>query len=699
VSGEPTASRAPRRGAGIAAALYLIVALWALRVVLPAPARTVPYPAMLQGLPKNVLTVWLNDQALTAATATQNARNLLHPWRLLDNGQCYPTPRPTTLGEHMFGLGLLAAVPYLLTRDPIVTYNGVIVLKLWIAGMAMYALVHYWTGSGPAALVAGLLFAFHPLRLGDFAHPYVTGNEWTPLALLFTARLFRFRRWRDAAGVALFVTLQTLESFYPLIALTLLGGIYGGYLMVRERHALAALTPKLASVAVAVGVVAVVVFSPYLHTKDVWQLFGRPNPILYEPGEFAPRGQAYPGTIMLALVAIATLDRLRRRRDARGYDPRWVMAVAGLVVAAVSLSRIPVPLRGTLPGPYVVAARVIPGLDSVRVPADIARGTLVVTAFLAGYGVLALVERGADRRARGGIAGALAAMALLEVFAPPLATASFGRPATMLANPLRPPAALVDLYRADVGPVLDVPFTFDPLGIRRGMPHAVFLGAFHHRPVAACYNSFTTNVQNDLVLLAARLPDADAVTALAALGFRTLVVHEELLGSRGRTASLRDDVWSKGGLAATTPLAHVGHVPEHTAYRLVAGGPVDASFAPLAAGVLTARSVVAPPQAGLTFSFRNGGAATYRHPDPIEPTLLVARWIDAQGRLADERRVRALLPLALVAGQTAVRTVVMAVPAVPGEYEVTLAPAAAPALVIARSAVSVGAPAGGAAAP
>jgi hypothetical protein len=686
-SGESEAARA-RRAAWIAAALYLVVALWAVRVVLPQPATAVPYPAALHTTAKNMLTVSLNDQELIVATTTWNARNLARPWRLFDNGQCYPTPRPATLGEHMFGMGLLAALPYLLTRDPIVTYNTVIVLKLWIAGIAMYALVRYWTGSGWAALVAGLLFAFHPLRLGDTPHPYVTGNEWAAPALLFADRLFRFRRWRDAAGLAFFLALQVLESLYPLIALTLLGGVYGAYLVVRERRTLVALAPKLAGVAIAVALVAAAVFVPYLHTKEVWDVLGHRSAVLYNPIDFAPKGPAYPGTIALALIVVALLDRIRRRRDARGYDPRLVMLVAGIVVAAASVARIPVPFVGALPGPYVLAARTIPGLDAVRVPADIARGTLVVTAFLAGYGALVLLERAEDRRARAAIGFMLAGAALVEVFVPSAATASFGRTVTMLANPIRPPAELIELYRSDDGPVLDVPFTLDTVGMRKGMPHAVFLSAFHRRPVAACYNSYTTSAQSDLVLLAARLPDADATTEIAALGFRTLVAHEELLGSRGRAASLREQTWPQGGLPGT-PLAHVGHAPEHTFYRFTDAGRVDASFVPLATGVVPGRASADPPLARVSFVFHNGSTSTYRHPDPIEPTLLVARWTDAGGRMADVQRVRTLLPLALVAGQSAVRTVLMPVPSVAGEYEVTLAPAAAQDLVIARTAVAV----------
>ena len=87
--------------------------------------------------------------------------------------------------------------------------------------------------------------------------------------------------------------------------------------------------------------------------------------------------------------------------------------------------------------------------------------------------------------------------------------------------------------------------------------------------------------------------------------------------------------------------------------------------------------------------FRNAGSATYRHPDPIEPTLLLARWHTPAGAVIAENPVSALLPLALAPAEATERRIMMPVPDVEGEYLLTLAPAAAPDLVISRRTVSV----------
>ena len=67
------------------------------------------------------------------------------------------------------------------------------------------------------------------------------------------------------------------------------------------------------------------------------------------------------------------------------------------------------------------------------------------------------------------------------------------------------------------------------------------------------------------------------------------------------------------------------------------------------------------------------------------------RWQPEDGGLAETSETRALLPPALGRGEDTVRTIDVAVPSAPGVFEVTIAPAAAPALVLARRHARVGA--------
>jgi hypothetical protein len=689
----------------IIALAYLGLALWSARAILPAPATTFQYPRYYDLIGWQQLIQ--SDQLLVAWQVTHNARKLVTgAWDLFDSGQCYPADRAVTLGEHMFVEGGLGIIPYVLSGAPILTYNTVIVVTIWAAALAMYALVYAWTKSVGAAFIAGLLFGLHPARIYDPIHLNVVGNVWTPLALLFAHRLFQTRRWRDAAGLTLFFGLQTLESFYPLFTLTLIASVYGSYLLLRYRRYLAALAPKLLVFATALAALAATILLPYLKTRATWGVPGGRGEILFihTPRDFLVGGEAYAGSVLLVLAVVGLLDRMRRGRRQEDYDPRLIYLTAGLVCFWATVSGMTIPILDVhIPSLFVLASRVVPGPDAVRAPEQIRLGVYLVAAFLAGYGVLVLTER-LRAMTRRIVICMISAVALVEIFYPPLGWYNFPlQVEEKLFGVQRPPIAMVDMKAYSVRPqdevlglymqmehgaVLDLPFKFDAPGLIQDMPYYVFLSAFHHRPVGACYNSFQLPVQTEIETLATRLPDAGAADALYALGFRTVIVHEERLSSEARAAFHPANLHhSRFGEAR---LIESGTAPQHRAYRLASPLPVDEGFSALAVRRQEHQVIEATPPAGaLTFVFRNESLATYRHPSPIEPTPLLVRWYDASDEMIAEYSVRTLLPLALAPGDDALRTIAVPVPVVSGESSVTLAPATAPELVIAKLTVHV----------
>ena len=74
----------------------------------------------------------------------------------------------------------------------------------------------------PAALCAGLFFAFYPTRYESMPHVHQLGTQYIPLAILFTERWLERARARDAALLAASIALQTLSSFYLAYALVLM---------------------------------------------------------------------------------------------------------------------------------------------------------------------------------------------------------------------------------------------------------------------------------------------------------------------------------------------------------------------------------------------------------------------------------------------------------------------------------------------
>ena len=634
-----------RRLVGLAALLYLAGSLFALRVVLPAPASLLPEMPMPSKFWRALSD---GDQYYSVAMVTFDARTLLRaPGRLMDGLHCWPMPHATTLGEHMIGAGLLGIVPDRLFGEPILTYNVVLTLLPWIAGLAMFALVAGLTGSAAAALVAGACFAFHPARLGNVAEPYWMGNQWAPLALLFAHRLFTRGRWLDGVGLAVFTGLQLVDSFYPIVAFALVGAPFLVGLAWTHRKAWRSAAPKLLVATGFVVAIAAAVFVPYLETRAGWHglLSGR-ELVLYAPSELSFGGQLYPGTVATLLAAVGVL--LWRREAATSYA-RPALLVGGLLVLWAVLRDVPV-IAFRVPSLLVLAKPYVPGLDAVRIGTAIASGFFLAVAVLAGFGAAALLAV-VPARIRPVLVGLLVVGVSVESLQPALARAAFGRTITFAARHERPPDDVRALYaKLPDGPVLDLPADVF-VGARY-----VFASAYHGRPTVGCYGSFPSPLTPEIAALAGRLEsDPEAARALAALGIRSIVAPTQ---SRPRHFAPGAGIRLIGGTRTVTAYA-LDAIDDARAPRLVAGA---SDGAPITA-VAGAPAVTVP--------FSNPDAHPWVHPPPIEPRTLRAEW-QHEGRSLGEQPVAGLLPIVLPPGGATTRAIGVPVPTTPGFYRLSL---------------------------
>jgi len=243
--------------------------------------------------------------------------------------------------------------------------------------------------------------------------------------------------------------------------------------------------------------------------------------------------------------------------------------------------------------------------------------------------------------------------------------------------------------------VFDLPAEQRDLLFRR-RAHYVLMAAFIGRPTSSSFTSFFCPFTERLDALGMRLPDPRAAVALHALGYRGIILHEEEYASSVDAAAA---IAQLRRLADGDPrLVEIDTVQGHHVYRLESSAPVGEDVALLA----TSRPDLAPPVAdrvapnadAVRIGFRNAGTTTFRQPDPIAPTPCIARWSTPDGALVAEHAVRALLPLALAAGDQAAESIAMPVPSAPGRYRVTLAPASRPDLVVGAAVVDVRAGAG-----
>lgn len=476
------------------------------------------------------------------------------PSRLFQGETCHPTPRSLTLGEPAFTLSLLGAPLWLVSGDPIVTYDGVVVLSTLLSALAMYWLVRDWTRSPPAALSAALLYAFHPLKVSDPVHLYIPDMTWLLLALSFFQRWLERGRWRDVVGLGLAAAGQIGGSLYPLIASAAIGSCFAGFAVFRLGVRRTRVLQWLA-LAGWVGVTLALVFGPYLAQMEAGGLREMPLQV-HLPWRmvFGFEAPAY-GWGLLLLAATAAFPR---REGATGFDPRPALGL-GLVFTLLlatggnQVEQVEAIGRGeappvALPNLFAALASVLPGLSAVRAPAAIGHGGYLVLAALAGLGLAELLRRVPDelRRVVSSASVALAFVIALRPFLPD---------APALGSwPMRPPEQALALHEAllasgNDGPILELP------GAPRPHPRyglSILLSAYHHRPTSACHNSFIPAETREAEAVARAIPDEDAVRRARAMGFTTVVLFHDVprfdtgplrarlqAASRGRDASLR----------------------------------------------------------------------------------------------------------------------------------------------------------------
>lgn len=672
----------------LAALGFLVIALFVLRGALASPGRLLPYPELLDWNSNSRMDLTRldhRDQSMVVSVVTRNAAILTsEPWNLFDGyGQCFPLPRSYTLGEHMFGTGLLAALPYALTQDPLLSYNAALVLTLWIPALAMYALAYHFTRSPAAAFVAGMLFQLVPGRVVDPSHPYVHGDLWVPLVVLFLHRLFTRERWSDALLFALFVSLEVFESLYPLLACSLIVVVYGAVLAVRHRARLVALLPKIALASALILVATWVVLGPYLATRDAWGLLEGRTSLLLRVRDYGWGSIYFPGATILGLALLGLADRLRGPRRVDGEDPRLALFAAGFVVFWSSTSGMPLPfLDVKLASPIEMLKPYVPGLNAVRALNAIGITANLAWAFLGAYGTLMLIER---RRAAvaNGAAAALTTLALTSLYWEPLAKPMFSvrtfRLAPWIASP---PGQDVELMRRTAErAVLDVPFPEMDTPASVHLARHLLLNAYDPRATAACYNSFVSPVQRQVLTLSEQLPDRGAADALAALGFGTIVIDKV----RVDPANLEAFYEGLHDLDNAQRIYPVGKTGRLLAYRLDGGTPARSDFAMLSGDTeapVQALPMKAEVAVELPFANRDDDA-TFRLPDPITTSDVIVTWYDERGRAVRATTSRELLPMAIGPRARFPVTLQLEPPLQPGRYRVTLARSAEPERILA----------------
>jgi len=468
------------------------------------------------------------DVVFEAWLTARNARTLLtEPHRLFDTPHCAPAEKTLTLGVPMITMGLLATPVALFTRNPALAYNFSIFCLLVVTALAMFLLIREWTGNAAAGIIAGLLFAFGPIRVGwNITHPSVWDSAWLVFALFFARRLFEHGRWLDAFALAAACSLQIAASFYPLVGAVLFVPFFVAWLFTcygLEKVQLA----QLGFVLLSAVATAALLLGPYLLARDTGAIGGRTEFGFALWSNFMPGKQLFLGWGAVLLGMVGCLIPRRSIVERLGGDPRWVLIIGGLITTAVAagpnnnelleLAWPGAPFE--IPDLYRALLRVIPGLDSIRVVHRLVIALQITSCILAGFGAAWLIRRSEARSLLVGMVIIVAVFASIIPEPKPRTTVVVHADADAIQF-------FEDLEKvANAGPLLELPLLEGSARSTEASPK-ILLAAYHERRTSTCFGSYRAPERETFIELVQQLPEPHVYPALRDLGFTTVVLDK-----------------------------------------------------------------------------------------------------------------------------------------------------------------------------
>jgi hypothetical protein len=342
-----------------AAVALAVVGTW------PMAARLSTHVYDPSGEGQWISSLLLSDVYLTVWILAWDAHALFtHPQALFEANIFHPAHDTLALSEHVLGAMPVYLPLAALTRDPVAAHQATLVLSFALAFLAAVALVRDWTASWPAAVAAGILFAFSGFRAGGLDSLHIEGNYFMPLVPLYAERAIRDGRLRWSALLFVVLTLQALHSYYlayaTFVGLAVLLAVVFILDPDARRRPARVLVPALGAVA-AVALVTL----PYLRVAAAGAL-SPPAPELVRlfSGSLGRTGATG------ALVACVTTGWFWRSGLQRHVARAWLPALLAAAAATHLLALGPAVRLGawSLPAPFALLAAAIPGFDRVRSP-------------------------------------------------------------------------------------------------------------------------------------------------------------------------------------------------------------------------------------------------------------------------------------------------------------------------------------------
>lgn len=587
------------------------------------------------------------------------------PLHLFDANMFHPTGQALARTENLFAVAPVFGLFRVLTGNPVLAYNLTLLTGFWLSTWSMAWVVRRWTRTDAPALLAGVAYAFLPLRMFDMPRIQLVWGVWIPLAALAWENLRDRPSLRAGLTLGGLGLLQWTTSIYIFFQAALMLVLFAAIDAVRGLRsagrpsrawlaAIAGLTlPALAITALALPYLAQTHRWPHTSQAVIRHYYSAPPSSLLHvtPSHWVwgpllghaqlPPGQADPPLFCGLLATVLATAALVLRQ------PRSGRLAALAVLAALLAMGSHVTLPAGLPSPWELLYHGVPGFSAQRVPWRYGLLLGFAVSALAGLGLDALLSR-LSVRARAPLGWIAVLVAALETVAPqPLA-------------PVPPvPPIYAELAARPTGPTLEIPMILSPNPVPYPEAMRLYYSTTHWRPLVNGYPTIEPPPVNDLAryVNAGFTPELERLAA--ALSLRWIIVHLDEIAPAERALWERLPPYVSVAARQGSDLLLACHPP------------------PLAAGCLavtvSAPAAVAPDtpvSMGLIFSAVNGGVAFDAQAGNREVTCT---WLRADGSVARGETVRARVPSVLLGDDVALEPLRLITPKAPDAYTLCIA--------------------------
>jgi len=531
-----------------------------------------------------------------------------NPAQLFNTNMYYPTKNTLAGSENLLGNQWLFAPVYLISGNPVLATNLVILASFFLSALTMYLLVRTITQEPMGAGMAGFVYAFALPRVAQMDHMQLLSMQWIPLIVLFLYLFALRRRTSELMAVCGFLTLQILCSLYLGYLAVLVAGCYLAAVVLIRRELITNRNIRslvLGALLTAIVIVPIGVnyerwgksalLTPSLlrgwaiaGSADPWSSYlevtGFPHNIYqrllerYHSEELVSEKRLFMGFIPMTLALVGVLCVWFHRHRSQGVPDKPYHATVELsslsfpfIIGSILTSTCAYVFSlgpylrihdrpSHLRLPYGLLQRFVPGMGSFRVPARFGLAVLFGVAVLAGFGFMSLVNAGFLRKRlifRTALFLTLLVAISFEFKTTPMELAPVMGPKQVFPEYQWLKAQSQGLVTLEL-PISGSPEQADPFE-EAGY---VYASVYHWQPLMNGYTGNPPQVFSRTLHLARQMPDAAAVEALAGLGLRCVIVHFDRLPP----AELR--LWL--GLSSSTALHEVAHFEDGAAIYAVA---------------------------------------------------------------------------------------------------------------------------------